>query len=111
MQGQNFCIKNNTLIWDTLFIRSDYMSCRYPYNGSTGGCVLNFDGGSPGEVVRLAEPIVYMTSDLHYHCYWTDILIGGDSVVNVVGQVVVEVVGRVVVAVVALLVVALLVVG
>jgi hypothetical protein len=38
-----------------------------------------------------------MTIDFHYHCYWTDILIVGNSVVNVVGQVVV--VRRVVVAV------------
>jgi hypothetical protein len=45
----------------------------------------------------LAEPIVYMTSDLHYHCYWIDLLIVGNSVVNVVGKVVVEVVGKVVV--------------
>jgi hypothetical protein len=62
---------------------------------------LKFDGGvlSPGGVVRLADLIVYMTSDLHYHCYWTDVLIVGNLVVNVVGQVVVEVVGLVVVAV------------
>jgi hypothetical protein len=38
-----------------------------------------------------------MTSDLHYRCYWTDILIVGNSLVNVVGQVVVEVVVVVVV--------------
>jgi hypothetical protein len=62
---------------------------------------LKFDGGvlSPGGVVRLAEPIVYMTSGLRYHCYWNDVLIVGNSVGCVVGQVVVEVVGQVVVAV------------
>jgi hypothetical protein len=60
---------------------------------------LKFDGGvlSPGGVVRLAEPSVYMTSDLHYHCYWTAVMIVGNSVVNVVGRVVVKVVGRMVV--------------
>jgi hypothetical protein len=76
---------------------------------------LKFDGGvlSPIGVVHLAEPIVYMTSYLHYHCYWTDVLKVGNSVVNVVGQVVVEVVGRVVVvaAVVRQVVVAVLMVG
>jgi hypothetical protein len=62
---------------------------------------LKFDGGvlSLDRVVRLADPIVYLTSDLHYHCYWTYALMVGNLVVNVVGHVVVEVVGWVMVAV------------